>query len=81
MSKVKHPEVKVKLVGEDGNAFFILGRCAAAMKEAGLSKEERETFQKEATAGDYDHLLCVVMAWFTVDEDDEDEDVDEDEEE
>jgi hypothetical protein len=70
-STVKHPEVKVKLVGEDGNAFFILGRCEGAMKKAGLSKEERETFQKEATAGDYNHLLCTVMAWFTVDEEEE----------
>ena len=29
--------VKVRLVGEDGNAFAILERCRAAMRKAGLS--------------------------------------------
>ena len=29
---------KIKLVGEDGNAFFIMGRVAGALKKAGYSK-------------------------------------------
>ena len=30
MAKPKYPEVVVRLVGEDGNAFAILGRVANA---------------------------------------------------
>ena len=52
---------QVKLVGEDGNAFFILGRVQHAMKKAGWTEQEIREFIKEATAGDYDHLLRTVM--------------------
>lgn len=60
---IKHPEVKVKLVGEDGNAFAILGKVRQAMKRAKLPAEEIKQFTDEATAGDYDHLLQTVMQW------------------
>lgn len=59
----KYPKVKVKLVGQDGNAFAILGRVQSAMKKAGVPKEEMNVFLKEATSGDYDHLLQTCMAW------------------
>lgn len=62
----KYKDIKVKLVGEDRNAFFILNRCLQAMKRAGLSEEERQEFQKEATAGNYDHLLSTCLKWFNV---------------
>jgi hypothetical protein len=63
---VKYPEVKVKLVGEDVNAFFILGTVRAALRAAGVSQEEIQAFVREATSGDYDHLLATVMAWVEV---------------
>jgi len=59
-------DVTVKLVGEDGNAFAILGRVNRALRKAGASKEEQQAFQKEATAGDYDHLLQTCMEWVEV---------------
>lgn len=59
----KYPEIKVKLVGEDGNAFAILGRVIAALKLHNVSKEERDLFFAEATSGDYDHLLQTVIRW------------------
>ena len=62
----KYPEITVKLVGENGNAFNILGICLRAMRRAGLSQEERDAFQKEATSGNYDHLLATCMEWFEV---------------
>ena len=40
MSDVKYPEITVQLIGLDGNAFAILGRCLEAMRKAGLSQEE-----------------------------------------
>ena len=73
-----HAKVKVKLVGEDGNAFAVLGRVISAMCKAGWSSEDVSAFRKEATSGDYDHLLCTVMDY--ADEPDEDEESDEDEE-
>ncbi|MGH6819605.1 MAG: hypothetical protein ACREDU_01950 [Methylocella sp.] len=64
MIDVKYPNVSVQLSGEDGNAFAIIGRCLRAMRRAGLSAEEREAFSREATAGDYDHVLQTAMKWF-----------------
>jgi hypothetical protein len=63
---IRHPHVRVKLVGEDGNAFNILGRVARAMRKAGVNKAERDLFMQEATSGDYNHLLATVMRWVDV---------------
>ncbi len=71
-SEVKYPNVSVQLVGEDGNAYSILGRVSEALRGAHVPKEEIAKFQKEATSGDYNNLLATVMAWVTTDEDDED---------
>ncbi len=65
--EVKYPEIHVQLVGLDGNAFSILGRCLQAMRRAGLSQEERDSFHKEATSGNYDHLIATCIKWFDVD--------------
>jgi hypothetical protein len=53
-------------VGEDGNAFAILGRVIRAMQRAGLTDEEVAEFRREATSGDYDHLLATAMRWVDV---------------
>ena len=63
MSDVKYPNVKVKLTGEDGNAFFIIGRVSQALRRANVGNDEIEAFQKEANSGDYDHLLRTCMKW------------------
>lgn len=62
----KYPNITVQLTGKDSNAFNLLGICLQAMRRAGLSKEERDAFQKEATSGDYNHLLYTCMEWFDV---------------
>ena len=62
----KYPDIHVKLVGQNGNAFNILAICLRAMRRAGLSQEERDAFHKEATSGNYDHLLVTCMEWFDV---------------
>lgn len=63
---VKYPKIKVKLVGEDGNAFAILARVRCALIKAGVPKSEREAFYAEATSGDYNHLLETCMRWVDV---------------
>ena len=40
---------------------MILGRVRKALRRAGVSNDEIETFSKEAASGDYDHLLQTVM--------------------
>ncbi len=67
MPAQKYPDVIVPLVGEDGNAFAILGRVDKALQRAGVDKDERREFYDDATAGDYDHLLSTVMRWVLVD--------------
>jgi len=64
MSDMTKP--KLKLVGEDGNAFAILARAKKALRGAGR-EDEIQDFVHEATSGDYRHLLSVVMEWFEVD--------------
>lgn len=69
------------LVGEDGNAFSIIGRVRKTLIKAGF-KKEADDFQREATAGDYNNLLMVACSYVREpDEDlsDDDEDLDEDE--
>ena len=58
---VKFPNVEVRLSNKDSNAFFILGRVRGALRKAGVSEVDINAFTKEATAGDYDHLLQTVM--------------------
>ena len=48
---------------EHEGRIIILGRTAAALRQAGVSQEEIDTFFAEATSGDYDHLLQTTMAW------------------
>ena len=60
---VKYPEIKVKIVGEDGNAFAILGRVTKALRNARVPLEERKKFQAEATKTDYNNVLQTVMKW------------------
>jgi len=56
----------LKLTGEDGNAFFILGLAVRAAKEAGWDKEKIEKFIKKAKAGNYENLLQTCMDFFDV---------------
>ena len=66
MDEVKYPNVSVDLIGQDGNALFILGRVMKEMRRGGVSAEGIEDFRKDATSGDYDNLLRVVMNYVMV---------------
>lgn len=64
--EIKYPDIEVKLVGEDGNAFAIMGRVMRALKDAGVSKEEIDQYYAESTSGDYDNLLATAVRWVSV---------------
>ena len=62
----KYPDVVVELTSIDGNAFSIMGATQRAMKRAGIPKEECDLYFKEATSGDYDHLISTTLKWVSV---------------
>lgn len=53
----------LKILGNDGNAFAILG---AASRVAKANEMDWKTIQKEAMAGDYEHLLATMVKYFKV---------------
>lgn len=57
---------KVTLIGQDGNAFNILGLCKRAATKAKMPKETWREFQARAMSGDYDNLLATVCEYFEV---------------
>ena len=63
---VRYPQVEVQLVGEDGNAFAILGRVKKAMLRAGLTNDQVQEYYDEATSGNYDNLLRVTQRYVGV---------------
>lgn len=58
-------DIDVQLVGNDGNAFAILGAVSKALKRAGENDAVAE-FYAEATSGDYDHLLATAAEYVNV---------------
>jgi len=65
---MKGPQTKptVELIGQDGNAFSIMGRVKKALMQAGADKEYVDKYLKEAISGDYDQLLVVSMEYVIV---------------
>lgn len=63
---VKYPKIKVKLVGNDGNAFAIMGAVKNALRKNGVSKEEIDQYLAESMSGDYNNLLATACKWVDV---------------
>ena len=66
MEEKRFPHVYVKLIGEDGNAYAILSRVRAALREGGATSEQVKEFFVEATRLGYEHLLLTVDDWVDV---------------
>ena len=62
------PETKpeVHLIGEDRNAFVIIGKTKKALMRAGADKEYTDQYMKDAMSDDYDHVLQVTMDYVEV---------------
>jgi len=56
----------VRLVGENGNAFNIMGLASRALRKAGADKEYINKYLAEAKKGDYNNLLIVTMKYVEV---------------
>lgn len=57
----KYPHVRVKLIGENGNALNLIGIVKRALRKAQVPLEDIQAFQTEALSGDYDHVLQTIM--------------------
>jgi hypothetical protein len=57
---------KVKLIGNDGNAFAIMAACRKAGMKAGWSSEQISEMLGQMMSGDYDNLLDVACKHFDV---------------
>ena len=62
----KATKPNLKLIGSDGNAFMILGKAQRVARKAGWASEKIDSVLKEATSGDYDHVLQTMMKYFEV---------------
>ena len=56
----------VKLTGNDGNAFAVMGAVTSALRRSGYTNEEVHEYQSQAMSGDYNNLLAVSMRWANV---------------
>ena len=58
-------DIEVELLGHDGNAVAIMMKVKRALTRAG-HRELAEEYMKEATSGNYDHLLMVTQEYVEV---------------
>ena len=58
-------DIVVQLVGEDGNAFAIMGKVTKALKRNGHA-DLVDAFRKEAMSGDYAHLLQTAAEYVVI---------------
>ena len=67
MGKIKGiKKPSVVLVGQNGNAFAIMGRVSKALRKAGADKDYIKQYTDEAMSDDYDNLLRVTMKYVNI---------------
>jgi len=54
---------KVKLVGQNGNVFNLLGICTKALKRAGQYEEAQELKKRVFSSGSYDEALALMLEY------------------
>lgn len=58
---------KCKLIGEDGNIFFILGRVSRVLKDNGMADKAKECTNRVMASGSYEQALGIIMEYVEVD--------------
>ena len=59
-------DICIPLVGQDGNAFAVIGAVQRALRKAGVHQDEINQYLKDAMSGDYDNMLRTTMDWVEV---------------
>jgi len=70
------PKVQMQLIGADGNAFAILGRFKREARKQGWDADSISRVIDEATSGDYNNLLSVIVQYVDETSDDDEDDWD-----
>ena len=68
MTHIPTDRPTVELLGQNGNAFNVLGLCQQAARRAGWAPQQIEAFRQETISSDYVHLLGTVIKYFDVQE-------------
>lgn len=66
MSNPKHPDISVRLTGQDGNAMVLIGAVRKALRHGGVPASEVTEFVNEAMSGDYNNVLTTCMEWVDI---------------
>ena len=66
MTAPRYGHVTVKLCGENGNAFAVIGAVAKALRREVDRAAADEWVEAAWAAGDYDALLRLALAWVDV---------------
>ena len=53
----------MKLIGQDGNIFSILGRASRLLRQNGQSKQAEEMFRRVQDSGDYYKALNIISEY------------------
>ena len=56
----------VKLIGEDGNIFSILGRVSRILKEDGKEEQVKEVSERVMASSSYGEALQIIMEYVEV---------------
>jgi len=62
----KQTNIKVKLVGEDGNIFAIMGRVSRILRDAGFIGHAKQMCAEITKCGSYDEALTIVQNYVEV---------------
>jgi peptidase E len=60
------PKPEVELVGQSGNAFYIIGATQEQLRRSNVPKDIIDKFVAEATSGDYDNVIRTAMKYADV---------------
>lgn len=63
---IKHPEIVVQLVGQDGNVFNLMGIVANALRKNGFGEEVQEFITDVTSSKSYHEALAVMIRWVDV---------------
>ena len=59
--KIKFPEVRVMLSGQDGSVLGVVGPVIKAMRRGGVAPRDIDNYQAAALSDDYEHALSVTI--------------------
>lgn len=64
---IKYPNIKVKLTGQDGNAFNLIGLVRKALAKNKIDSQEITNFTNDCKLSEsYDDLLIKLMTYVEV---------------